>query len=129
MWVEHNENPVARRTVDCTIRAISKALGQDWETTFIGTNAKAFELKDMPTANHVWGAYLKSRGWKRHVIPNECPDCYTVKDFCADNPLGAFILAIDGHVVCVIDGDYYDTWDSGEEVPLYYWKKEGDRNV
>lgn len=123
MWVERNENPVARRTVDCTIRAISAAMEQDWDTTFMGTNVKAFELKDMPSANHVWGAYLRSRGWKRHIIPNECPDCYTVKDFCRDNPHGTFILALDGHVVCVKNGDYYDTWDSGEEVPLYYWER------
>lgn len=123
MWVERNENPVARRTVDCTIRAISTALGQDWEVTFMGTSEKAFELKDMQSANHVWGAYLKSRGWKRHVIPNECPDCYTVKDFCAEHPHGAFILALDGHVVAVMDGNYYDTWDSGDEVPMYYWEK------
>jgi len=34
------------------------------------------------------------------------------------------ILALSGHVVCVMDGDYYDTWDSGGEVPLYYWRKE-----
>lgn len=125
MWVERNENPVARRTVDCTIRAISTALGQDWEVTFMGTSEKAFELKDMQSANHVWGAYLKSRGWKRHVIPNECPDCYTVKDFCAEHPYGAFILALDGHVVAVMDGNHYDTWDSGDEVPMYYWEKGG----
>ena len=126
MWVERNENPIARRTIDCTIRAISTALGQDWDTTFIGTNIKAFELKDMASANHVWGAYLRSKGWKRHIIPNECPDCYTVKDFCADNPHGAFILALDGHVVAVIAGNYHDTFDSGDEIPLYYWKKEGE---
>lgn len=125
MWVERNENPVARRTIDCTVRAISAALEQDWDTTFMGISAKAFELKDMPSANHVWGAYLRSKGWKRHVIPNECPDCYTVADFCRDHPHGIYILAIDGHVVCVNCGNYIDTWDSGDEVPLYYWEKEG----
>lgn len=25
---------------------------------------------------------------------------------------------------CVIDGVYYDSWDSGREVPLYYWQKK-----
>lgn len=123
MWIERNENPVARRTIDCTTRAISTALGQDWDSTFVGISAKAFDMKDMPSANHVWGAYLRSKGWERHVIPNECPDCYTVEDFCRDNPHGTYILAIDGHVVCVIDGNYIDTWDSGDEVPLYYWEK------
>lgn len=124
MWVSHNENPVARRTIDCTVRAISAALDQDWDTTFVGISVKAFDLKDMPSANHVWGAYLKSKGWRRHIIPNDCPDGYSVSDFCIDNPQGTYILALNGHVVCVIDGNYYDTWDSGEEIPIYYWEKE-----
>ena len=126
MWVNHNENPIARRTIDCTVRAIATAMQQDWDTTFVGLTEKAFDLKDMPTANHVWGAYLKSKGWHREIIPNECPDCYTVEEFCQDHPQGPYILAIDGHVVCAVDGDYLDTWDSGEEIPMYYWKKESN---
>lgn len=128
MWVEKNMNPIARRTIDCTVRAISAALDLDWDSVFVGINVKAFDTKDMPSANHVWGAYLRSKGWKRHVIPNECPDCYTVADFCRDHPRGRYILALDGHVVCVKDGNYYDTWDSGEEIPLYYWE-EGEDDV
>lgn len=27
-------------------------------------------------------------------------------------------------VVAVVDGDYYDAWDSGNEIPLYYWRKD-----
>lgn len=123
MWVEHNENPMARRTVDCTIRAIATAMQQDWDTTFVGLIEKAYDKKDMPSANHVWGAYLRANGWRREIVPNECPECYTVQDFCADHPEGVFILALDGHVVCVINGNYLDTWDSGEEIPLYYWKR------
>lgn len=79
---------------------------------------------DMPSANHVWGMYLKNKGFTRHIISNVCPDCYTVSDFCRDNPYGTFILAISGHVVAVIDGDYYDTWDSGNEIPIYYWERK-----
>ena len=49
---------------------------------------------------------------------------YTVEDFCQDNPQGTYILAIDGHVVCVQDGKFYDSWNSGKEIPIYYWSKE-----
>lgn len=122
-FVERNLNPLGKRAIDCTIRAISLVLDQDWETTYAGICVKGMELANMPSANHVWGAYLKSKGYKRYVIPNECPDCYTVKDFCADHPKGRYILCISGHVVAVIDGDYYDTWDSGEEIPIYYWER------
>jgi hypothetical protein len=27
-------------------------------------------------------------------------------------------------VVPVINGEFYDTWDSGEERPVYYWEKK-----
>lgn len=78
----------------------------------------------MPSANHVWGAYLRRHGFRRYALPDVCPDCYTVADFCRDHPSGVYVLALSGHVVCVEDGDYYDTWDSGAEVPAYYWQKE-----
>lgn len=32
-------------------------------------------------------------------------------------------ILIDGHVVCVQDGYYYDSWDSGNEIPIYYWER------
>nr|DAW82566.1 MAG TPA: hypothetical protein [Caudoviricetes sp.] len=35
-----------------------------------------------------------------------------------------YVLALSSHVVCVEDGTYFDTWDSGSEIPLFYWAKE-----
>ena len=108
---------------DCTVRAISKALGQDWETTYTGLALQGFMMADLPSANAVWGAYLRGNGFKRYIIPEECPDFYCVSDFAAEHPRGTYILALSGHVVCVCDGDIYDTWDSSEETPLYYWER------
>lgn len=123
MWKEYNCNPVRKRVGDCTVRAISKALGQDWETTYIGLSLQGFMMADLPSANAVWGAYLRNKGFRRYIIPEECPDCYCVADFAAEHPNGTYILALSGHVVCVCDGDIYDTWDSSEETPLYYWER------
>lgn len=126
MYREYNPNPAGKRVGDCTVRAISKALGQEWEQTYTGLALQGFLLCDMPSANHVWGAYLRSRGFRRSILPDDCPDCYTVRDFCADNPRGSFILALSGHVVAVENGCYFDSWDSGGEVPLYYWYRKDD---
>lgn len=123
-YIKYNANPIHKHVGDCTVRAISTALNQNWETTYIGLIVEGFVMCDMPSANHVWGMYLKNKGFTRHIISNVCPDCYTVSDFCRDNPYGTFILAISGHVVAVIDGDYYDTWDSGNEIPIYYWERK-----
>lgn len=124
MYVEYNANPAKKCVGDCTIRAISKALGQSWENTYCGIALEGFILRDMPSANHVWGAYLKRKGFTRCIIPEGVPDDYSVADFAREHPKGIYILAISGHVVTVIDGDYYDTWDSGDEVPIFFWKRK-----
>ena len=124
MWIEYNANPDGRRTNDCTIRAICKLTGKSWDEIHCDTFVVAHAMRDMQEANRVWGRYLRMNGYKRHALPDDCPDCYTVREFCADHPHGKYMLALDGHVVAVEDGNYYDTWDSGNETAIYYWKKE-----
>lgn len=125
-FVSYNPNPAGAKVGDCVVRALSKALGQDWEQTYIDLCVEGCLRCDMPSANAVWGAYLRRKGFEREIIPNTCPDCYTVEDFCADHPNGTYILALDGHVVSVVDGQYFDTWQSGREVPIYYWHRKED---
>lgn len=121
-YIYFNPNPLGKRVGDCVIRAIAKLTGQDWTTVYIGITTTGYELCDMPSSNAVWAAYLKRLGYRRFVIPDTCPQCYTVRDFCIDNPKGNFLVATGSHVVAVSNGDYYDAWDSGEEIPIYYWR-------
>ena len=125
-FVSYNPNPVGLKVGDCVVRALSKALGQKWEETYIDLCVEGCLRCDMPSANAVWGAYLRRNGFEREIIPNTCPVCYTVEDFCAGHPNGTYILALDGHVVSVVDGQYFDTWQSGREVPIYYWHRKED---
>ena len=125
-YEQYNPNPKGSRVGDCTVRAISKALDKSWEASFAGLTAKAYELCDMPSSNTVWGAYLRDYGFVRDIIPMECPDCYTVADFSRDHPQGTFVLALRGHVLTVRDGTIFDSWDSSQELPLYYWHKKED---
>lgn len=80
-------------------------------------------MSDMPSSNPVWGSYLKQNGFLQESIPNTCPDCYTIEDFCRDHPKGIYILGTGTHVVCVVDGDHFDAWDSGNEIPIYYFRR------
>ena len=123
-FIKYNSNPIHKRVGDCVIRAISVALDQDWDTTYTGIVLKGFEEKDMPSGNAIWGAYLKEKGFERNAIPADLVGWYTVEDFANEHKSGVYILAIDGHVVCVKDGNYYDTWQSGDETPVYYWAKK-----
>ena len=124
MWVEWNPNPLGKRVGDCTVRAVAKGTGESWEDAYSGMALEGFLLSDMPSANNVWGAYLRRKGFTRHMIPDTCPDCYTVKDFCKDHPKGMYIVALHGHVIAINDGDYFDSWDSGNENPIYYFERE-----
>lgn len=123
MWIEYNPNPLGLRVGDCVIRAISKALDTPWEKTYIDLCVQGFMMGDLASSNAVWSAYLKHKGFKRHTI-EDCPDCYSVEDFCQDHPKGVYVIGTGSHAVCVIDGCYYDAWQSGREPVVYYFEKE-----
>lgn len=126
MYLNYNANPVCRRVDDCTVRAISVALNQSWEETYIDLCDYGLKMYDMPSSNVVWGRYLRDKGYIRKPIPDTCPDCYTVRDFCADHPIGRYILALHSHVLFVDSGNYVDSWDSGDEAIVYFWMKENE---
>lgn len=123
MFKYYNPHPSQRRIGDCVIRAISKALDWEWNDTYTALCLQGYVMSDLPSSNQIWGAFLRKQGFIRQVIPNECPDCYTVEDFCKDHPTGIYILGTGSHAVAVVDGFYYDAWESGREQPIYYYEK------
>lgn len=123
MWVKYNPNPYGRQVGDCAVRALSKALNIRWETAYNMISRKGLQMGDMPSSDSVWGAVLKNNGFCRFSIANNCPDCYTAKDFCIDHPKGVYVLGFGGHAVAVVDGDIYDSWDSSKEIPQFYWER------
>ena len=124
MWVKFNNNPMSRTVGDCAVRAVSLALGVDWEEAYNLIADAGYAMGDMPSSDSVWGAVLRKHGFYREAIPNSCPDCYTVEDFVKDFPHGVYVLGFGGHVATVIDGDLYDSWNSMREVPVYYWYRK-----
>lgn len=123
-YVEFNANPKRRTVGDCVIRAIGAATDRDWDTVFLELMMIALDVKDMPNSNEVWGTYLQDLGFTRETIPNTCPACYTVRDFVEEHPDGIYVLGTGSHAIAVKDGQYFDTFDSGDETIMYFWKKE-----
>ena len=120
----YQPNPHNKSVGDCVIRALCRAFDDDWYSMYSQLTLQAYAMCDMPSSNAVWGRFLKDNGYKRYVIPNTCPDCYTIEDFCNDNPVGTYILCTGTHTVTAIDSIYYDSWKSGNEVPIFYYRKE-----
>lgn len=125
-FILYNPNPVGRTVGDCAVRAISKALKIDWETAYIAIIMNGFSMGDMPSSDSVWGATLRQNGFYRKAIPNTCPDCYTAEDFAKDHPHGTYVLGFGGHVATIVDGDLYDSWNSSQEIPQFYWYEQED---
>ena len=124
MWKHYNPNPTGRSVGDCAVRAVSKALDTDWETAYTMISDNGYNMGDMPSSDSVWGAVLRQHGSYRRSIPNTCPNCYTVEEFCRDNPRGVYVLGFGGHVATVVNGDLYDSWDSSMEIPVYVWYRK-----
>lgn len=123
-WIYYNPNPENKNVGDCTVRAISKLLNIDWESAYLLLCKSGYYLCDMPNTFDVLEDVLKTNGYKRHFVKNTCPDCYTVRDFCEDYSEGSYIVFSESHVVCIVDGDYYDAWDSGDKTIYFYFSKE-----
>ena len=123
MWQKFNNNPASRSVGDCAVRALSKALDIPWDNAYASMCLQGFVMSDMPSSNAVWGSILRQHGFTRVALDNECPDCYTLEEFCIDNPLGTYVVGMSGHVATVIDGVIYESWDSSNEIPIYVWRK------
>lgn len=123
MWIEANPNPVNKLVDDCVIRALSIIFDVDWLTIFDDLTDIGRSIFEPSISNNVWPRLLKENGFKRYILPDTCPDCYTIRHFCQEHQNGEYVLATGSHVVAVIDGNYYDTWDSGDEVPIYYFTR------
>ena len=123
-FVYFNPNPIGKITGDCVIQALCKVLNQTWEETFMGLSKVSLAIYETIESNNVWDLYLRQNGFSRHVIPDTCPNCYTVNDFCLDHPYGTYVLGTGTHAVAIEQGDIFSTWDCSSEIPIVYYRKE-----
>ena len=123
MFQSYNPNPHGKCVGDCVIRALTKALEKDWHDIYIDLCIEGYVSSDLPSGNYIWGRYLIKNGFKRDVISDECPDCYTIEDFCREHPQGTFVIGTGTHCVAIENGCVFDTWDSTGEQPIYFYYK------
>lgn len=123
MYEYYEPNPVRTGAIDCSTRALSKALDVSWEKAYLMKVLNGLLMGNEGVADEVWGSVLRENGFRREVIPNTCPDCYTVADFCEDHPKGIYVVKSENHAACIVDGVLYDSFNSENNVPSYYWVK------
>lgn len=122
MWIPANPNPGHKHVPDCMIRAVCIALNLPWvkvHRDLCELSAKEFSV---PNDDDVWGRYLYQLGFEPFLVEDNCKKCVTVRAFSEIYNQGIYIIGTGNHAVAVVDGDYYDSWDSGEERPSFFWR-------
>ena len=127
MYIYSNPNPLSKVSGDCVIRAISILQNQSWDKTYTDICLLVFSKGLMPSSNSVHQAYMEQHGYDMFPLSHSCPDCITVSEFSKRFPKGKYLLATGDHVVALIDGDYYDIFDSGQEIVAYYFTQRKRR--
>ena len=122
MWIKCNPNPLGKNTTDCVVRAIAIATNNSWRRVYRNLCDIGEVEAEMPNSNFIWGLNLREHGAKQFLLPESCPKCITVRAFCEKYPTGVYVIGTGTHAVAVIDGNYYDAWDSGNETPSYFWE-------
>lgn len=129
-YYQPNKKDLKDQYADCTIRALSKALNVTWIEAFDLMMEECrkeqcvtiFSLP-LPIRKRImdsWGFDYQgvsvANGKRRP----------TIAEFAKAHPTGTFICNVAGHEVAIVDGMYYDTWDSGYK-PMYgYFIKRGN---
>ena len=122
MWMHCNPNPGHKEVPDCVIRAICIALNRRWVDIYDDLCDLGRREFNVPIADAVWGKYLRQMGFEPFLLPESCPQCITINMFTKMYPNGIYIIGTGNHAVTVINGDYYDSWDSGNEIPSFFWR-------
>lgn len=124
MYEYYEPNPVRTGAIDCSTRALAKALDVSWEQAYAMKCANGFLMGNEGVSDEVWGSVLRQHGFSRRMVPDTCPDCYTVEQFCEDHPDGGtYVVKSEDHVATVKSGILYDSWPSQHKVVIYYWYK------
>jgi len=123
MWIYANPNPCRSHEPDCVVRAVCLATGREWDDVHWDLCILSHYECTMPSVNWLWELYLKKNGFEKFLLPESCPKCVTVREFARRYPEGTYVIGTGSHAVCVRDGDWIDIFDSGDEVPTYFFKR------
>lgn len=126
-WKKYNPNPKSRNIGDCTLRSYCAAFDIEWD--------KAFDVASkIAKDNASMIQYVSDKVLTEHfgcTIDEEynkvkAKDRITVNNFAMTHPYGTYVLHVRQHQVTVKNGEYWDSWDSGDKkvTKIYYVKKK-----
>lgn len=124
-YYQPNDKDLKDNYGDCVIRSLTKVTGKEWLQVFEDLLVYARELQCMPNGKPCYEKYLVANNFTYHGISNKKGSKRpTVDSFAKEHKEGTYLLRVAHHCVAVVDGHYFDTWDSGECSMYGYWVKE-----
>ena len=124
-WHEYNPNPKKKNVGDCSLRAYCAAFGWTWEEAFERSSEIAKDEAIMMDTHMTCEKVMEGEGYflDEEFKKSKRKDL-TVNEFALTHPYGTYFLNTHGHLLCVKDGEYWDSWDSGKKkVRRIYIKK------
>lgn len=116
-YYQPNDKDIKDNYGDCTIRALSKALNITWLEAFdlMIPLCREYQVSNIFNApSKVQREIVERLGFKYKGISNKRGTKRpTVDSFAKEHPEGVYILNVAHHEVACVNGNYYDTWDSG----------------
>lgn len=126
--VFYNANTDNNHSPDCVARSISLAFGTSYNTVKYQLRKFARDRNNGLVWNNVvnFSAWIKQTYGSQYVfqsIKDFCgDDALTVKEFSETYSTGSYLLLVGhvpgrlSHMVAVVDGDIYDSWDSQKQI-------------
>ena len=114
-----NVNPLGNLEEDCVCRAISLALNENYYIIQEKLNLVG-SLFDCVAICVCCYKFLLDEVYNLERI--EEFSGMTIDEFAYHNPIGTYIIRIDGHLTCIIDGVINDIWDCRDKEIRLIWK-------
>lgn len=110
-----NNNALGKLEEDCTVRAISCAIGESWDTVYERLSDSARDKGTMMDNRDFIIDYLDSR-YKRVYT-----DCMTVGCASWEYRDNIVLITMVGHITCSKYGVIYDTFDPRDRSVEFVW--------
>lgn len=124
-YYQPNRKDIKDKYGDCVIRALTKVTGKEWLEVFDEITPISREMQVPFNCKPCFEEYLKRNGFAYTGISNKKGSKRpTVESFAKSHKSGVYYLNVANHCVAVVDGHYFDTWDSGYKSLYGYWSKE-----
>ena len=113
-----NINPLGKREEDCVCRAISLAVNEDYNiiSRKLELIAELYECDMLCVC-----CYKKLLDTVYNLERIEEFDGRTVEEFLDAYPSGIYLIRLDNHLTCAIDGVIYDLWNCLQEPIRIVW--------